>query len=40
MTIFNILSLAGAMFLLAIIPGPGVFITISRALASGFKMHL
>ncbi|AYQ56686.1 Lysine exporter protein [Bathymodiolus thermophilus thioautotrophic gill symbiont] len=37
MTIFNILSLAGAMFLLAIIPGTGVFITISRALASGFK---
>jgi threonine/homoserine/homoserine lactone efflux protein len=29
--------MAGAMLLLAITPGPGVFATVSRALASGFK---
>jgi len=38
MTIFNILGLATAMFLLAITPGPGVFATITKALSSGF-MH-
>ena len=37
MTLLNILAFAGAMFLLAITPGPGVFATISRALASGFS---
>lgn len=36
MTLFSILAFAGAMFLLAITPGPGVFATISRGLASGF----
>ncbi|WP_428023707.1 LysE family translocator [Arcobacter sp.] len=36
MTLLNIFAFAGAMFLLAITPGPGVFATISRALASGF----
>jgi len=38
MTIFNILGLATAMFLLAITPGPGVIATITKALSSGF-MH-
>lgn len=37
MTIFNILSLAAAMFLLAITPGPGVMATVSKALSSGVK---
>jgi len=37
MTLLNILTMGGAMFLLAITPGPGVFATVSRALASGFK---
>jgi len=36
-TIFTIFALAGAMFILAITPGPGVFATIARALASGFS---
>lgn len=36
MSTLNILAFASAMFLLAITPGPGVFATISRALASGF----
>jgi threonine/homoserine/homoserine lactone efflux protein len=36
MTLLNILTFTAAMFLLAITPGPGVFATISRALASGF----
>ena len=36
MTLLNIFAFAGAMFLLAITPGPGVFATVSRALASGF----
>ncbi len=30
------LSLAGAMFVLAVTPGPGVFATVARSLASGF----
>ncbi len=38
MTVFNILGLATAIFLLAITPGPGVFATITKALSSGF-MH-
>lgn len=37
MTIYTILAFAGAMFLLAITPGPGVFAIISRAMASGFN---
>ena len=37
MTLFSILGLAAAMFLLAITPGPGVFATVSKALSSGFK---
>ena len=37
MTLFTTLTMTGAMLLLAITPGPGVFATISRALASGFK---
>jgi threonine/homoserine/homoserine lactone efflux protein len=37
MTIFSIMGLATAMFLLAITPGPGVFATVSKALSSGFK---
>ncbi len=37
MTIFSILGLAAAMFLLAITPGPGVFATVSKALSSGFN---
>jgi threonine/homoserine/homoserine lactone efflux protein len=37
MTLYSMLVFAGAMFLLAITPGPGVFATISRALASGFN---
>jgi len=37
MTLINMLAFAGAMFLLAITPGPGVFATISRGLASGFN---
>jgi threonine/homoserine/homoserine lactone efflux protein len=37
MTLISILAFSGAMFLLAITPGPGVFATISRALASGFN---
>lgn len=37
MTLLSILGLAGAMLLLAITPGPGVFATVARALASGFK---
>lgn len=37
MTLISILALAGAMLLLAITPGPGVFATVSRALASGMK---
>ncbi len=36
MTMWSVLALAGAMALLAITPGPGVFATVSRALASGF----
>ena len=37
MTLYSILAFSGAMFLLAITPGPGVFATISRGLASGFN---
>lgn len=37
MTLFSILGLATAMFLLAITPDPGVFATVSKALSSGFN---
>lgn len=37
MTLASTLALAGAMLLLAITSGPGVFATIARALASGLK---
>ncbi|HIP61638.1 MAG TPA: LysE family translocator [Sulfurovum sp.] len=36
MTLLSSLALVGAIFLLAASPGPGVFATISRAIASGF----
>jgi len=36
MTLWSSLALIAAIFLLAISPGPGVFATISRAIASGF----
>lgn len=37
MSLFSMFAFAGAMFLLAVTPGPGVFATVSRALASGFS---
>jgi threonine/homoserine/homoserine lactone efflux protein len=37
MSIYSVLGLSVAMFLLAITPGPGVFATVSKALASGFR---
>ena len=37
MTMLNLLAFAAAMFLLAASPGPGVFATLARALASGFS---
>lgn len=37
MSLVSILLLAGAMFLLAVTPGPGVLATVARALASGFR---
>lgn len=37
MDLLTILAFSSAMFLLAITPGPGVFATISRGLASGFS---
>jgi threonine/homoserine/homoserine lactone efflux protein len=36
MTALSLAAFAGAMFLLALTPGPGVFATVARALASGF----
>lgn len=36
MTLISMLALAGAMFLLAATPGPGVFATVARSMASGF----
>jgi len=36
MNIYSVLALAGAMFILAVTPGPGVFATVARSLASGF----
>lgn len=37
MTLLNLLTFGAAMFLLAASPGPGVFATLARALASGFS---
>lgn len=37
MTLITLLTFAAAMFLLAASPGPGVFATLARALASGFS---
>jgi threonine/homoserine/homoserine lactone efflux protein len=37
MSFFSLLTFAAAMFLLAAAPGPGVFATVARALASGFS---
>ena len=37
MTLLNSLALMGAIFLLAITPGPGLFAIISRSLANGFS---
>ena len=37
MTLLALFSFAIAMFLLAVSPGPGVFATVARALASGFS---
>ena len=37
MTFFTLLAFGAAMFLLAASPGPGVFATVARALASGFS---
>jgi len=37
MSIIALVAFASAMFVLAITPGPGVFATVARALASGFK---
>ena len=37
MTILTLITFAAAMFLLAASPGPGVFATVARALASGFS---
>ena len=36
MSIYDICALAGAMLILAVTPGPGVFATVSKALNSGF----
>ena len=36
MSILSLLSLAAAVFVLAITPGPGVFATVARGMASGF----
>ncbi|NOX33773.1 MAG: LysE family translocator [Deltaproteobacteria bacterium] len=40
MDLISILSLAAALFVLAATPGPGVFATVSRSLASGFVPSL
>ncbi len=40
MTLLSIGGLVLAMFLLAIIPGPGVWATVSKALTSGFRQTL
>ncbi|UFS63466.1 LysE family translocator [Sulfurimonas sp. HSL-3221] len=40
MSVYDLAAFSAAMFLLAVTPGPGVFITVSKALASGFKASL
>ncbi|MCE5271801.1 LysE family translocator [bacterium] len=40
MTVSSSLALALAVFIFAVIPGPGVFATVSRALSSGFRHSL
>ncbi len=40
MTLFSIFGLATAIFILAVTPGPGVFVTVSKALVSGFKFTI
>ena len=40
MSLFSIFSLAIALFILGVTPGPGMFATISRSLASGFVSSL
>ncbi len=37
MNLVTALSLTGAMFVLAVTPGPGIFATVARSLASGFS---
>lgn len=37
MSLISITAMASAIFLLAVTPGPGVFATMARAMASGFK---
>jgi threonine/homoserine/homoserine lactone efflux protein len=37
MSLLSVFLLSGAMFLLAVTPGPGVLATVARALASGFR---
>lgn len=37
MNFYSVILLAGAIFILAVTPGPGVFATVARALASGFS---
>ena len=40
MNLISILSFSGAMFLLAVTPGPGVFTVLGRTLKSGFRKTL
>jgi threonine/homoserine/homoserine lactone efflux protein len=40
LTIYSAIGFSLAMFVLAVSPGPGVFITVARALASGFRPAL
>lgn len=40
MTVFSLISLSIAMLVLASTPGPGVFATVARSLASGFRPAL
>lgn len=40
MSLLSLTSLCAALFILAITPGPGVFATVSRSLASGFAPSL
>lgn len=37
MSIYSLTALAGAIFILAVTPGPGVFAVVARSLASGFS---